>query len=95
VLLSRPFGLPPFLAGLPGESDFVHCEEDMTSCYFLNNTYLTYPQALKACKRLDGAYLVSWNDADEQLRLEGYFRVGVLWCWSLCDGGCMSALYVQ
>jgi hypothetical protein len=67
-------------AGLPAESDFVHCEEDRTSCYYLNNTYLTYAQAVKACKRLDGAYLVAWNDADEQLRIEGYFKVGVAWC---------------
>jgi hypothetical protein len=70
-----------FPAGLPGESDFVHCEEDRTSCYFLNSTHhLTYTQAVKACKRM-GAYLVAWNDADEQLRLEGYYRVGGLWCW--------------
>jgi hypothetical protein len=55
----------------------VRCEEDRTSCYFLNNTFQTYAQAVKACKRIDGAYLVAWNDADEQLRLESYFRVGV------------------
>lgn len=66
----------PCPAGLPAESDFVRCEEDRASCYFLNNTHLTYPQAVKACKRLDGAFLVAWNDADEQLRLESYFRVG-------------------
>jgi hypothetical protein len=65
--------------GLPAESDFAHCEDSIpggTSCYFLNNTYLTFLQAQKACKRNTGAYLVAWNSADEQLRIEQYFNVG-------------------
>jgi hypothetical protein len=60
----------------------VRCEDSIpggTSCYILNNTQLTFLQAQKACQRNTGAYLVAWNNAGEQLRVEQYFKVDVAW----------------
>jgi hypothetical protein len=49
------------------DNDFTRCDVSGTSCYFLNNTALSFASAQKACKRLIGAHLVAWNTQDEQV----------------------------
>lgn len=57
------------------DNDITRCDVSGTSCYFLNNTALSFASAQKACKRLNGAHLVAWNTQDEQVS-----RVGLQMC---------------
>jgi hypothetical protein len=66
--------LPP---GLPNDNDTVYCPHNQTTCYWQQGGSYTYQQAKDRCASLSG-YIVSWNDASEQLQIENYFRVRAL-----------------
>jgi hypothetical protein len=52
------------------DDDFTRCDPDGGSCYFLNNSAMSFASAQKACKRLGGAYLVAWNSQSEQVGVQ-------------------------
>jgi hypothetical protein len=63
--------VPP---GLPPDNATVLCPDGGESCYFWYHTSLSWERARAACKQNRGAFLVSYNSADEQLMVESYYR---------------------
>jgi hypothetical protein len=53
----------------------VYCPVNQSSCYWQQPSSYTYQQAQARCASLSG-YIISWNEASEQLQIENYFRVG-------------------
>ena len=60
--------MPP-ASGLPNDNDTLYCPVNQTSCYFYYSDSITNASASSRCQAL-GGYLVSWNDAAEQLQVE-------------------------
>ena len=52
----------------------VYCPVNQTSCYlsFMHDSF-TYAQAKAKCASVNG-YVASWDEAEEQLQIENYFR---------------------
>jgi hypothetical protein len=63
-------------AGLPNDNDTIYCPWNETSCYFWFPQTLNNASATAKCAGI-GGYLASWNNAAEQLLVEGYFKVGL------------------
>jgi hypothetical protein len=82
------------LVGLPNDNDTIYCPHNQSSCYWQQGGSYTYQQAKDRCASLSG-YVVSWNDASEQLQIENYFRVGALagaWLQALPSSGIYGIL---
>ncbi len=54
----------------------MYCPINQTSCYWQQPGSYSYQQAKTRCSSL-GGYIASWNEADEQLQIENYFKVRV------------------
>jgi hypothetical protein len=65
-------------AGLPNDNDTVYCPVNQSSCYISFDSF-TYPQAKAKCAAAKG-YVVSWDEAEEQLQIENYYRVRMMRC---------------
>jgi hypothetical protein len=61
---------PP--AGLPGNNSLRFCAGDGSSCYYLNNSALTYQNQRAGCQAM-GGYLFGPNSIEEQRAVENFF----------------------